>query len=394
VSGGFGKAGRVSGGFGKAGRVSGGSGKAGRVSGGSEKAGRVSGGSEKAGRVSGGFAAELIAWQRRHGRHGLPWQGTRDPYRVWLSEVMLQQTQVSTVLGYYGRFLERFPDVRALAIAPLDDVLALWSGLGYYSRARNLHRCAQAVVAQHGGAFPRSAAALATLPGIGRSTAAAIAAFCFGERVAILDGNVKRVLSRVLGFGDDLARTPAVDALWAEATALLPARHVDVYTQGLMDLGATLCTARQPACPQCPVAARCVARAEGAPERYPVKSRRLVRSRRNHALLWLRQGGRHWLVQRPPRGVWAGLWSLPEFAGAEALQALAAGWRGRGEWLPAVQHALTHFEWTLQPLVWTLPARAALPAGVPAEGRWLDRDAALALGLPAPVRRWFEAALP
>ncbi len=344
------------------------------------------------GRLSlpGGFAVELIDWQRRHGRSGLPWQGTRDPYRVWLSEVMLQQTQVSTVLGYYGRFLERFPDVQALAAAPLDEVLALWSGLGYYSRARNLHRCAQAVVAQHGGAFPRSAEALAGLPGIGRSTAAAIAAFCFGERVAILDGNVKRVLSRVLGFADDLARAPAVAALWAEATALLPDRDIDVYTQGLMDLGATLCTQRRPACLHCPVSADCAARAEGAPERYPVKSRRSARGRRSHALLWLRQGGRHWLVQRPHRGVWAGLWSLPEFDSADALQARVAGWRGHGEWLPAVQHALTHFEWTLQPLVWTLPVRAARPAGLP-EGRWFESEEALALGLPAPIRKWLEA---
>jgi A/G-specific adenine glycosylase len=323
----------------------------------------------------------------------LPWQGTRDPYRVWLSEIMLQQTQVATVLDYYPRFLARFPDVAALAAAPLDEVLALWSGLGYYSRARNLHRCAQAVVADHGGAFPPTAAHLATLPGIGRSTAAAIAAFCFGERVAILDGNVKRVLSRVLGFASDLARAPAVEALWDEATALLPPRDIDVYTQGLMDLGATLCTPRQPACGDCPVAARCVARAEGEPERYPVKSRRLLRRQRSNALLWLRQGGRHWLVQRPHRGVWAGLWSLPEFDDAASLERFVAGWQGRGEWLPAVRHALTHFEWTLQPLVWTLPARAVLPRALP-EGRWYDHEAALALGLPAPLRRWIDGAAP
>ena len=338
-----------------------------------------------------GFAAKVIAWQRRHGRHGLPWQGTRDPYRVWLSEVMLQQTQVSTVIGYYGRFLERFPDVAALAAAPLDDVLALWSGLGYYSRARNLHRCAQAVVAGHGSRFPASAAQLAALPGIGRSTAAAIAAFCFGERVAILDGNVKRVLARVLGFGDDLSRAPAVQALWNEATALLPARGVDIYTQGLMDLGATLCTQRRPACLHCPVAAGCVARREGKPERYPVKTRRVARGRRSSALLWLRQGGRWWLVQRPATGVWAGLWSLPEFDSAEALQAHVAGWRGQGEWLEPFQHALTHFEWTLQALAWTLPARAAQPEALP-EGRWFEPAEALALGLPAPIRRLLDGA--
>jgi A/G-specific adenine glycosylase len=341
------------------------------------------------------LATAVIAWQRRAGRHGLPWQGTRDPYRVWLSEVMLQQTQVSTVLGYYARFLVRFPDVATLAAAPLDDVLALWSGLGYYSRARNLHRCAQAVVAGHGGVFPPSAAALATLPGIGRSTAAAIAAFCFGERVAILDGNVKRVLARVLGFADDLARAPAVEALWAEATALLPVQHVDVYTQGLMDLGATVCTLRRPACVTCPLAGRCVAQREGAPERYPVKSRRLVRGRRSHALLWLRQrrGGveQTWLVQRPPTGVWAGLWSLPEYGDAAVLEALAAAWPGQGEWLAPIEHALTHFDWTLQPLAWQLPARAREPHGLP-PGRWFSLAEALALGLPAPVRKLLAAA--
>src|SRR5436190_18768646 len=192
------------------------------------------------------FADRVIAWQRTHGRHTLPWQNTRDPYRVWLSEIMLQQTQVATVLGYYERFLQRFPDVHALAAASIDDVFALWSGLGYYSRARNLHRCAQKVVAEHGGRFPPTSAALAELPGIGRSTAAAIAAFCFGERVAILDGNVKRVLTRVLAFDGDLAEARAERELWTEATALLPLHDIAAYTQGLMDLGATVCAARAP----------------------------------------------------------------------------------------------------------------------------------------------------
>ncbi len=353
--------------------------------GGEHGAGRLSADARGVGR-SDSFARKVVAWQRHHGRHDLPWQGTRDPYRVWLSEVMLQQTQVSTVTRYYGRFVERFPDVAALAAAPLDDVLALWSGLGYYSRARNLHRCAQAVVAGHGGRFPASAVQLATLPGIGRSTAAAIAAFCFDERVAILDGNVKRVLARFLGFGGDLSRAPAVQALWDEATALLPARSVDAYTQGLMDLGATLCTLRRPDCLRCPVTAGCVAWREGTPERYPLKTRRGTRGHRSSALLWLRQGRRWWLAQRPDTGVWAGLWSLPEFDTAEALQARVAGWRGQGEWLEPVRHALTHFEWTLRPLAWTLPARAPQPQLLP-EGRWFEPAEALALGLPAPVRR-------
>jgi A/G-specific adenine glycosylase len=345
------------------------------------------------------LAARVVRWQRTHGRHGLPWQGTRDPYRVWLSEVMLQQTQVVTVLAYYTRFLERFHDVASLAAAPQDDVLALWSGLGYYSRARNLHRCAQAVVALHGGQFPRRSEVLATLPGIGRSTAAAIAAFCFGERVAILDGNVKRVLTRALGIDLDLSRAPNERALWETAQSLLPRAGVEAYTQGLMDLGATVCTLRRPQCERCPLADTCVARAQGRPEDYPVKTRRTVRGQREHALLWLEHRGRVWLVQRPEQGVWAGLWSLPEWASADTLAALVAGWPGTGTALPTIEHALTHFDWTLRPLHWALPDRLAarvlsdIEAALP-PGRWFTRDEALASGLPAPVRKLLAGAAP
>jgi A/G-specific adenine glycosylase len=338
------------------------------------------------------FAGRIIRWQRAHGRHHLPWQGSRDPYRVWLSEVMLQQTQVATVTLYYTRFLARFPDVQALAAAPLDDVFALWSGLGYYSRARNLHRCAQAVVAEHGGSFPRSSVVLGTLPGIGRSTAAAIAAFCFGERAAILDGNVKRVLTRALGFAGNLAVAAEERALWRAAEGLLPATDVDRYTQGLMDLGATVCSARRPLCTSCPLAGDCVARREGRPEAYPVKTRKLKRGRRHHALLWLVHGHRLWLTRRAATGVWAGLWSLPEFDELATLQARLAGWPGSGELQPVIEHALTHFDWTLQPLRWTLPARlgaARLAAieGLLPPGRWVEIDEALSMGLPAPLRK-------
>ena len=348
------------------------------------------------------LAPILIAWQRQHGRHGLPWVGSRDPYRVWLSEIMLQQTQVSTVLGYYERFLQQFPDVTALAAAHQDEVLALWSGLGYYSRARNLHRCAQGVVADHDGRFPASSVVLATLPGIGRSTAAAIAAFCFGERVAILDGNVKRVLGRALGFGDDLAELRHERALWREAEALLPETDIEAYTQGLMDLGASLCSLRRPSCETCPLRSLCVARAEGRPEAYPVKTRKLKRGAREHVLLWLARADALWLVQRPQTGVWAGLWSLPEFHSDEALWALAAGWPdtvGEGRPLPTVQHTLTHFDWTLRPVFWPLPdrlavaQRLAVEASLPA-GRWVARHDALAMGLPAPIRRLLEAGPP
>jgi A/G-specific adenine glycosylase len=339
------------------------------------------------------FAARVIAWQHRHGRHTLPWQNTRDPYRVWLSEIMLQQTQVTTVLDYYARFLQRFPDVAALAAASLDDVLALWSGLGYYSRARNLHRCAQVVVQAHGGAFPPSAAALMELPGIGRSTAAAIAAFCFGERVAILDGNVKRVLTRALGFDADLAVAANESALWEQAQSLLPERDIERYTQGLMDLGATLCTTRAPRCEDCPLAAACVAKAQGRPERYPVKTRKLKRGARSNALLWLVDSKqRLWLTQREPKGVWAGLWTLPLFDSLPLLLELSSAWPGQQEVLPPVDHALTHFDWRLEPLLHALGPRvsakrqATIEDALPA-GAWFDHDEALALGLPAPIRK-------
>ncbi len=346
----------------------------------------------------GGLARRVQRWQQTQGRHGLPWQGTRDPYRVWLSEVMLQQTQVATVMPYYARFLHRFPDVQVLAQAPLDDVLALWSGLGYYSRARNLHRCAQAVVQQHGGQFPDHLEGLEKLPGIGRSTAAAIAVFCFNRREAILDGNVKRVLTRVLGFAGDLTVAAQVQLLWARAHELLPADNVQGYTQGLMDLGASVCSVRNPGCAACPLQDICVARAQGRPQAFPVKSRRATRGRRSHALLWLQWRGRCLLVQRPEQGVWAGLWSLPEFVDQTVLDGLRATWPGQGQWLPVIDHALTHFDWQLLPLLWQWPSRRADPApqlqaqhfaALPT--RWVLPEDALALGLAAPVRRLLGA---
>ncbi len=354
---------------------------------------------EPAWATSAAFAARLIDWQRTHGRHTLPWQNTRDPYRVWLSEIMLQQTQVATVLGYYGRFLQRFPDVATLADASLDDVFALWSGLGYYSRARNLHACAQAVVARNGGRFPDSSATLATLPGIGRSTAAAIAAFCFGARVAILDGNVKRVLTRVLAFDGDLAKTKQERALWVKATELLPERDIERYTQGLMDLGATLCSARSPTCLLCPVRENCAAAHAGTQERYPVKTRKLERGKREHVWLWLSWRGEVWLERRPATGVWAGLWSLPEFDSASAFEAVSAAWPGEGASLPSFTHTLTHFDWCLHPMRWTLPDRVGAGRRSQIEsawptGRWFGLDEALAAGLPSPLRKLLLAHAP
>ncbi len=338
------------------------------------------------------FAALLIDWQREHGRHNLPWQQTRDPYRVWLSEIMLQQTQVRTVLRYYARFLDRFPDVAALAAAPPAEVAACWSGLGYYSRARNLQRCAQLVVSRHGGQFPSTSAALAELPGIGRSTAAAIAALCFGERAAILDGNARRVLARVLGFGGDLTRAAPLRELWQHATALLPEHGIEPYTQGLMDLGSQLCLANAPRCESCPVRLRCVAAQTNAPLRYPARRARPARGRRDEVWLWLRWRHRVWLVQRPDRGIWAGLRSLPEYESAAAFAAESSRWPGSAETLPAFTHTLTHLDWTLRPVRWTLPPQlraariTALVSAWPA-GDWFSIEEALAAGLPAPLRR-------
>ena len=338
-------------------------------------------------RAEAGLAQQVVRWQRQHGRHDLPWQGTRDPYRVWLSEIMLQQTQVTTVLDYYARFLQRFPAVTDLAQAHQDEVLGLWSGLGYYSRARNLHRCAQVVAQDFGGAFPRNAEQLQTLPGIGRSTAAAIASLCFGERVAILDGNVRRVLCRALGFGADLSQSANERALWELAEQVLPARAADMpaYTQGMMDLGATLCTRSRPDCEACPLASSCAARREGQPERYPVKTRKLKRSAQ---ALWLLQAvneaGAVWLVQRPQRGVWAGLYCLPVFEASLSLaDALPAELRANLEPSPAFVHVLTHKDLHLHPVCLRVQGQPDLLD----QGRWVPAQDWPGLGLPAPVRK-------
>lgn len=340
------------------------------------------------------FSSALIAWQKTHGRHDLPWQNTRDPYKVWLSEIMLQQTQVATVKDYFIRFLTAHPTVSSLAAASLDEVLGLWSGLGYYSRARNMHRCAQDVVALHGGEFPQNAVALQTLPGIGPSTAAAIASLCFGERVAILDGNVKRVLTRLLGFDADLAKTTHERALWRIATDILPRDDLWTamprYTQGIMDLGASLCSTRKPNCLLCPVQVLCAASKEGQPERYPVKTRTLKRSSESLWLLWAKRAdGAVFLEQRPTPGVWAGLYCLPVFGSFEALVAAVAPAD-----VPQLQdgtvykHVLTHKDLHLHPIGLDITKKGRLAI----QGQWFDAGTWTKLGLPAPVRKWLEAA--
>ncbi len=330
------------------------------------------------------FARTLIEWQQAHGRHGLPWQQTRDPYRVWLSEIMLQQTQVGTVVGYYGRFLARFPDLGSLAGAPLEDVLTLWAGLGYYARARLLHRCAQIVAADHGGRWPGNAAALAALPGIGASTAAAIAAFCFDEQAAILDANVVRVLARHQGIDGDPKRPAVREQLRLCARALLPdAAGMPAYTQAIMDLGATVCTRGRPRCGQCPVRAGCRAHAEGRTAQLPARAPAPVRpERRRHLLVTLHR--RAVLVeQRAPSGIWGGLLSLPEFATPAALR---AGARSLGSGAPRAlaprRHGFTHFTLLFTPHVLELPGpRAPAPAGQ----RWLPLRRIDSAPLPAPI---------
>jgi len=297
---------------------------------------------------------------------------------------MLQQTQVTTVRALHTVGLFDPMEVPARGSKTLERVMERWSGLGYYSRARNLHRCAQAVVADHGGAFPRSAQVLQSLPGIGRSTAAAIAAFCFGERVAILDGNVKRVLARVAGWRGDLAVLREERGLWDLAQTLVPANPADMpaYTQGLMDLGATTCTARAPRCASCPLQDLCVAHREGEPTRYPVRTRKLKRSAQSLWLLHARRAdGAVWLEKRPQQGVWAGLYCLPVFDDAHSLQAAVPARVPLDEIEPFV-HVLTHNDLHLH------PAQTSFGAGGPAgPGGWFGDSQWPALGLPAPVRK-------
>jgi len=339
------------------------------------------------------FATRLVAWQRTHGRHDLPWQDTGDAYRVWLSEIMLQQTQVATVVPYFLRFVAALPDVRALAAAPVERVLELWSGLGYYRRAHHLHAAAQRVVAEHAGVFPRDPALLATLPGIGRSTAAAIASLAYGVRTAILDGNVKRVLARHRGV-DGYPGAPKVEAaLWSIADALLPAADSAVYTQALMDLGATLCTRAAPRCAACPVAADCVARRDGRTATLPSPRPKRALPQRALRVLLFERSGAVLLEKRPPLGIWGGLWSLPELSLDDDPRAFARTRYGvdalPGAELAPIAHGFTHFALTLHPQRMTV---AAWPRSAETPGRlWLTRADARDAALPAPIRKLLQS---
>ena len=341
------------------------------------------------------FAERLLAWWDVHGRKNLPWQRQRSPYRAWVAEVMLQQTQVSVVIPYFQRFVARFPTVAALADAELDDVLHLWSGLGYYARARNLHRAAEVVVREHGGALPCSAEGIAALPGVGRSTAAAIAAQAYGERAAILDGNAKRVLARCWRVAGAASSAATNKALWELAEACTPAERVADYTQAIMDLGATVCTRRNPRCGECPLEDSCAGRAEGDAERFPMpavrRSRRLER-RRFFVLIDAR--GDCFLERRPPHGIWGGLWSPPErsasTSAAEFLTSLGGDARlvRRSRVAPPFKHGFTHYDLDVRPVYVWLKARPALLGE--REDAWVD-PADHRLGLSAVAARLLAA---
>lgn len=335
------------------------------------------------------FSQRLVTWQRQNGRHNLPWQ-VQNPYHVWLSEIMLQQTQVTTVLNYYPRFLLRFPSVKSLASASTEDILALWSGLGYYSRARNLHKAAQQIMQDFDGRFPDTREALQTLTGIGRSTAAAIAAFAFNQREAILDGNVKRVLTRFFGIEGIPSARAVEQHLWSLAEQLLPQNKKDMpaYTQGLMDLGSLICTRSRPRCSQCPVKSDCTALRENRTAELPTRKPRKAVPSKHLLLLLARHNDHFYFERRPLTGIWGGLLSLPECSDTLAAQHLLE-YLGKGELtvsLPEFEHQLTHFRLIITPQPaeiysqnnWLQP---------PKNGQWLTIDEALEAGVPVPIKK-------
>jgi A/G-specific adenine glycosylase len=334
------------------------------------------------------FAETLIAWHARHGRHDLPWQRERTPYRVWVSEIMLQQTQVTTVIGYYQRFMRQLPSLSSLAAASIDDVLHLWSGLGYYSRARNLHRAARMVMDEYRGCFPGSVEELVKLPGIGRSTAAAIVSLSFNARASILDGNVKRVLARHFAIEGATNDRQVQQRLWQCADACTPHSNLAIYTQAIMDFGATLCTRSDPLCMHCPIQRSCLAFSQGRVKQLPTPRKRTDRpSRQVVMLLAVDRDGQVLLQRRPPRGIWGGLWSPPEFDSAEAAAQFC---RSTFHVPPLdslqmepVRHAFTHFDLTIMPL--RVRWQRALST-IEADGAlWYNARDPARVGLPAPI---------
>ncbi|WP_462380984.1 A/G-specific adenine glycosylase [Pseudomonas sp. Marseille-QA0892] len=340
------------------------------------------------------FAPAVLEWYDRHGRKDLPWQQGITPYRVWVSEIMLQQTQVSTVLDYFDRFMTALPTVEALAAASEDEVLHLWTGLGYYSRARNLHKTAKLVVEQHGGEFPRSVEALSDLPGIGRSTAGAIASLSMGLRAPILDGNVKRVLARYSAQAGYPGEPKVAAKLWHLAEALTPQERVNNYTQAMMDLGATLCTRSRPSCLLCPLQRGCEAHMLGRETEFPVpKPRKALPQKQTIMPMILSDAGEVLLYRRPSEGLWGGLWSLPEIDGPDALADLAKRFSltlGERQPLPALTHTFSHFQLAIDP--WLIQLDDAAPTVTEADWLWYNLATPPRLGLAAPVKKLLKRA--
>ena len=340
------------------------------------------------------FSDRLLVWFDEHGRKDLPWQQGITPYHVWLSEIMLQQTQVSTVIGYYMRFTERYADITALASASLDDVLALWTGLGYYARARNLHKTAQIIVKQHEGKMPSTLDGLMALPGIGRSTAGAIMALGYQQRHPILDGNVKRVLTRYAAITGWPGRKATEQQLWHLAEQLLPESRIEHYIQAQMDLGATICTRSKPLCSQCPLIIDCEAYQTGNPTQFPTpKPKKAVPLRQIYWLIVRSESGLILLEQRPNSGIWGGLWSFPEFdnlADAKSFYRQNFG-LNQGVLLPqkTIRHIFTHYKLDIFPhLVHSSVCSQSITDFESLA--WHTRNDALRLGLPAPVKAFLK----
>ncbi len=340
------------------------------------------------------FAERLLDWFDVHGRHDLPWQRPRSPYRVWVSEIMLQQTRVETVIPYFQTFIQRFPGVGQLAVASLDDVLHLWSGLGYYARARNMHHAARVVVEEHGGELPADRAALERLPGIGRSTAAAILAQAHGQREAILDGNARRVLARHAAVEGWAGSTSVQRRLWEIAESRLPDRRMADYTQAMMDLGATLCTRGRAACSRCPVASDCQALAQGRVAELPTsRSPKVLPVRTRWAAMVLAPEGVY-LERRAAAGIWGGLYSLPEASEAPALRdAILSRWTSAREVRQdpddRIDHVFSHYRLDLRILRFRLPAAGC--GIMEGDGAiWYNTRLPVRVGLPAPVARFLE----
>ncbi len=337
------------------------------------------------------FARNILKWQQTHGRHDLPWQNGRDPYRIWISEVMLQQTQVNAVIGYFERFMQRFPNVATLASANIDEVMPYWAGLGYYARARNIHKSACIIMENFGGLFPRQCESVLSLPGVGRSTAAAICAFSYGVPMPILDGNVKRVFARFFGIAGDTRSKALETAMWQIAEREVPTNNIEGYIQGQMDIGATVCTPKAPKCTNCPLQYDCIAHLENRTHLLPERSPKKPRPHRQIQMLVLRSANKILIERRPPTGIWGGLWSLPEaavkkdaIAIADSLFAMSSkNWIGPTP-LPPVEHGFTHYTLTIFPIQFVVERH---PLNEPRVGqKWIAFEDIEGIALPAPVK--------